>query len=149
MGSPELITEKVGRLTEAGEDHCCALKFPVDDVQEMLNQMQWFAEAVMPHFRERQDRPERWKVDHEFGLAVFTPSRPPLSPREPPVFRRGGTLQSTAANIAFIARQPQTGSRGRLSDKACKGMLTLQRIPLPTVVAQRVDVQRRAAGSGR
>jgi len=35
-------------------DHCCALMFPVDSGQEMLDQMHWFAEAVMPHFPERQ-----------------------------------------------------------------------------------------------
>ena len=50
VGSPDLIVEKVARLREAGVDHCCALMFPVDSVQEMLDQMQWFAEAVMPYF---------------------------------------------------------------------------------------------------
>ena len=52
VGSPELIVEKVGKLREAGVDHCCALMFPVDSVQEMLDQMQWFAESVIPHFRD-------------------------------------------------------------------------------------------------
>ena len=52
VGSPDLIVEKVGRLRDAGVDHCCALMFPVDGVQEMLDQMQWFAESVVPHFRE-------------------------------------------------------------------------------------------------
>jgi alkanesulfonate monooxygenase SsuD/methylene tetrahydromethanopterin reductase-like flavin-dependent oxidoreductase (luciferase family) len=47
VGSPDLIVEKVARLKEAGVDHCCALMFPVDSVQEMLDQMQWFAESVM------------------------------------------------------------------------------------------------------
>lgn len=51
VGSLDLIVEKVGRLRDAGVDHCCALMFPVDSVQEMLDQMHWFAESVMPHFR--------------------------------------------------------------------------------------------------
>ncbi len=51
VGSPEAIVEKVGRLRNAGVDHCCALMFPVDTVAEMLDQMQWFAESITPHFR--------------------------------------------------------------------------------------------------
>ena len=54
VGSPAVIVEKVGRRREVGVDHCCALMFPVDSGQEMLDQMHWFAEAVMPHFPERQ-----------------------------------------------------------------------------------------------
>jgi hypothetical protein len=60
VGSPEQIIEKVGRLREAGVDHCCALMFPVDSVQEMLDQMQWFAESVMPPFATaNMPRPQR------------------------------------------------------------------------------------------
>jgi hypothetical protein len=51
VGSPEMIVEKVGRLQGTGVDHCCVLMFPVDTVQEILDQMQWFAETVLPHFQ--------------------------------------------------------------------------------------------------
>ncbi len=52
VGSPDLIVEKVGHLREAGVDHCCALMFPTVFVSEMLDQMQWFAESVIPHFKD-------------------------------------------------------------------------------------------------
>lgn len=47
VGSPELLREKVGKLAEIGVDHCCALMFPADTVQEMNDQVQWFAEDVI------------------------------------------------------------------------------------------------------
>jgi probable F420-dependent oxidoreductase len=47
VGSPELIREKVARLASIGVQHCCALMFPTDTVDEMLEQMEWFAEAVV------------------------------------------------------------------------------------------------------
>jgi probable F420-dependent oxidoreductase len=47
VGSPEQVVEKVGKLGEIGVQHCCALMFPADSVQEMNDQVQWFAEDVM------------------------------------------------------------------------------------------------------
>jgi hypothetical protein len=45
------VTEKLRTLEEAGVDHVCALQFPHDSVAEMLEQMEWFAESVMPRFK--------------------------------------------------------------------------------------------------
>lgn len=50
VGSPDVIIEKVARLEAIGVDHCCALMFPTRTLTEMLEQMQWFAEAVMTKF---------------------------------------------------------------------------------------------------
>jgi probable F420-dependent oxidoreductase len=47
VGSPDVLLEKVASLATIGVQHCCALMFPADTVGEMLDQMQWFAEAVM------------------------------------------------------------------------------------------------------
>jgi hypothetical protein len=42
-----MVIDKVGKLAEIGVQHCCALMFPADTVQEMNDQVQWFAEDVM------------------------------------------------------------------------------------------------------
>ena len=47
VGSPAMVVDKVGKLREIGVQHCCALMFPADTVQEMNDQIQWFAEDVM------------------------------------------------------------------------------------------------------
>jgi probable F420-dependent oxidoreductase len=47
VGSPAMVIDKVGKLAEIGVQHCCALMFPADTVQEMNEQIQWFAEDVM------------------------------------------------------------------------------------------------------
>ncbi|MSQ54750.1 MAG: LLM class flavin-dependent oxidoreductase [Betaproteobacteria bacterium] len=47
VGSPAMVIDKVGKLAEIGVQHCCALMFPADSVQEMNEQIQWFAEDVM------------------------------------------------------------------------------------------------------
>lgn len=47
IGSPETIRERVGYLAEIGVDHCCALTFPTNTVEEMLEQWQMFAEEVI------------------------------------------------------------------------------------------------------
>ena len=52
IGSPESLAEKVGFLRDAGVDHVCALQLPHDSVDEMLEQMAWFAQDVMPAFME-------------------------------------------------------------------------------------------------
>lgn len=51
IGSPASILEQLQVLRDAGVDHVCAMQFPHDSVAEMLEQMEWFAESVMPHFR--------------------------------------------------------------------------------------------------
>lgn len=47
VGSPDVILEKVAHLEAIGVQHCCALMFPTNTVEEMLEQMQWFAESVV------------------------------------------------------------------------------------------------------
>ena len=47
VGSPEGVREKIEAFAEIGVDHCCAMWFTGDTVDEMLEQMQWFAEEVM------------------------------------------------------------------------------------------------------
>ncbi|MBI2014702.1 MAG: LLM class flavin-dependent oxidoreductase, partial [Candidatus Rokubacteria bacterium] len=48
VGSPDVIREKVAQLAAIGVQHCSALMFPTDTMTEMLEQMQWFAETVVP-----------------------------------------------------------------------------------------------------
>jgi probable F420-dependent oxidoreductase len=47
VGSPAQVIDKVGKLAEMGVQHCCALMIPADSLQEMNEQIQWFAEDVM------------------------------------------------------------------------------------------------------
>ncbi len=49
VGSIEDVIEKANRFREAGVKHLCGTYFCADDVQELLDQMQIFAEEVMPH----------------------------------------------------------------------------------------------------
>lgn len=51
VGSPKSVIEKIERLRSIGVDHCCALMIPVDTVDEMNEQIQWFAEEVMARFK--------------------------------------------------------------------------------------------------
>jgi len=53
IGSPARVTDHLGVLRDAGVDHVCAIQFPHDTVNEMLEQMEWFARDVMPAFAER------------------------------------------------------------------------------------------------
>jgi probable F420-dependent oxidoreductase len=48
VGSPDVIREKVAKLAAIGVHHCSALMFPTHTMTEMLEQMQWFAETVVP-----------------------------------------------------------------------------------------------------
>ena len=51
---PSAVTsypEKIGRYREAGVTHFCALIFSTNTIEEMLEQMQWFAEEVIPRVR--------------------------------------------------------------------------------------------------
>jgi probable F420-dependent oxidoreductase len=52
IGSAQRLQEKIGVLRDAGVDHLCALQFPHESVNEMLEQMEWFARDVMPAFTE-------------------------------------------------------------------------------------------------
>lgn len=51
IGTPEEVVERVAALAAIGVDHCCALWFLGDTVDEMLEQMTWFAEEVIPSCR--------------------------------------------------------------------------------------------------
>lgn len=51
VGSPDVILEKVAKLRAIGVDHCSALMFPANSVQEMDEQVEWFATDVMAKFR--------------------------------------------------------------------------------------------------
>jgi hypothetical protein len=51
VGSPEGILEQVMRLAEAGVDHCAAIAFPAETVDELVEQWQLFAEEVIPRAR--------------------------------------------------------------------------------------------------
>ena len=48
IGSVDTVVEKAERLKEAGVSHFLGLYFAVNDVQELLDQMQLFAESVIP-----------------------------------------------------------------------------------------------------
>ena len=49
IGTPARVADIVGTLGAAGVDHLCALQFPHRGVDEMLEQMEWFARDVMSH----------------------------------------------------------------------------------------------------
>jgi alkanesulfonate monooxygenase SsuD/methylene tetrahydromethanopterin reductase-like flavin-dependent oxidoreductase (luciferase family) len=49
IGTAEDIIEKAKRFEEAGVKHLCGTYFCADTVDELLDQMQIFAEEVMPH----------------------------------------------------------------------------------------------------
>lgn len=53
VGSGPSILEKVERLRSYGVDHCAAMTFPAATVDEMVEQVQMFAEDVMRPFRGR------------------------------------------------------------------------------------------------
>jgi probable F420-dependent oxidoreductase len=48
VGSPQSIIEKIHQLKEMGVDHCAAMAVAVNTQEELLEQMHWFAEEVMP-----------------------------------------------------------------------------------------------------
>lgn len=47
VGSPEEIREKVAAYAELGVQHCCALWFTTSTIDEMVEQIQWFADEVI------------------------------------------------------------------------------------------------------
>jgi probable F420-dependent oxidoreductase len=53
IGSPASVLETLDFLAKADVDHLCALQFPHDSVEEMLEQMEWFAREVVHVFQAR------------------------------------------------------------------------------------------------
>lgn len=49
VGSPQSVIEKIHQLEQMGVDQCAALVVAVNSNQEFNEQVQWFAEEVMPH----------------------------------------------------------------------------------------------------
>ena len=52
VGSPEVVLEKLEKLWEIGADHLACTTFCVDTVSEWLEQLHYFAEAVIRPFRQ-------------------------------------------------------------------------------------------------
>ena len=50
IGTPDDIREQLGRVREEGVDHCVVFYFAVHEYQEMLEQLQWFGEDILPGF---------------------------------------------------------------------------------------------------
>jgi probable F420-dependent oxidoreductase len=50
IGTPQDVIEKIGRFQEAGMTHCAAMCFDTNTVDEMIEQMEYFARDVMPAF---------------------------------------------------------------------------------------------------
>ena len=53
IGSPASLLEKLEFLAAAGVDHLCALQVPHDSIEEMSEQMEWFARDVVDVFTGR------------------------------------------------------------------------------------------------
>ncbi len=51
VGSPQHIVEKIHQLKAMGVDHCAAMAVAVNTQEELLEQLHWFAEEVMPHVK--------------------------------------------------------------------------------------------------
>jgi probable F420-dependent oxidoreductase len=51
VGSPQSIIDKIHRLVAMGVDHCAAMAVAVNTQTELLEQLHWFSEEVMPHVR--------------------------------------------------------------------------------------------------
>jgi probable F420-dependent oxidoreductase len=49
VGAPQSIIDKIHQLKAMGVDHCAAMAVAVNTQEELLEQMHWFAEEVMPH----------------------------------------------------------------------------------------------------
>jgi hypothetical protein len=47
VGDRDTILGRVASLADAGVDHCAALAFPAETVDELIGQWQLFAEAVL------------------------------------------------------------------------------------------------------
>jgi probable F420-dependent oxidoreductase len=51
VGSPAVVIEKINTLKAMGVDHCAAMVIAVNSQSEFIEQIQWFSEEVMPHFK--------------------------------------------------------------------------------------------------
>jgi probable F420-dependent oxidoreductase len=51
VGSPEAIRERVAALADAGVDHCAALAFPAETIDELLDQWGHFAAEILTRAR--------------------------------------------------------------------------------------------------
>jgi len=49
VGSPQSIVEKIHRLKAMGVDHCAAMAVAVNNQEELIEQLHWFSEEVMPY----------------------------------------------------------------------------------------------------
>jgi probable F420-dependent oxidoreductase len=49
VGSPQSVIDRIHRLEAMGVDHCAAMAVAVNTQTELLEQLHWFAEEVMPH----------------------------------------------------------------------------------------------------
>ena len=49
IGTPEHVIEKISRFKEAGVKHLCGTYFCAETKSELMDQMQFFAEEVIPH----------------------------------------------------------------------------------------------------
>jgi probable F420-dependent oxidoreductase len=50
IGTPQDVIDKIGRLKEAGMTHCAAICFDTNTNKEMIEQIYYFAQEVMPAF---------------------------------------------------------------------------------------------------
>ena len=48
IGTPEEVVEQLDRVRGTGVDHCVIMYFATPNASEMLEQLQWFGEEVMP-----------------------------------------------------------------------------------------------------
>jgi probable F420-dependent oxidoreductase len=51
VGSPASILEQLGILRGMGVDHCSAMAIAVNSHEQLIEQIRWFAEEIMPHMR--------------------------------------------------------------------------------------------------
>ena len=51
VGSPEAILERLSALAEAGVDHCAAIAFPAETVDELLEQWELFSTEIVSRVR--------------------------------------------------------------------------------------------------
>jgi len=51
VGTPDIILEKIAAFSDAGVTHFCGLMFDMSSVEKTFEQMQWFAEEIIPRVR--------------------------------------------------------------------------------------------------
>lgn len=50
IGTPEDVIEQLESVRRKSLDHCVLYYIPAENVQEMVDQIHWFGEEVMPAF---------------------------------------------------------------------------------------------------